>query len=87
MDEQVHKEQETEEEFKFHLLNADIVGPIAPEEVWYELPHQVKLEERASREHHDLVQREVHKAEEQWHLIKSVPKNKQGRWTRWESVK
>ena len=34
-----------------------------------------------------MVQRKVHKAEEEGRRVKAVAMNKQGNWTRWESVR
>ncbi|KAK0155382.1 hypothetical protein N1851_002287 [Merluccius polli] len=39
------------------------------------------------KEKRGMVQREVHKAEEERRRVKAVAMNKQGSWTRWESVR
>ncbi|XP_061778568.1 uncharacterized protein LOC133569990 [Nerophis ophidion] len=69
------------------LHHADIVGSVAQGRLGLGCSSRTNWNKANPKERRGLVQREVRKAEEESRHVKAVTMNKQGSWTRWESVK
>ena len=69
------------------LHHADIVGSVAQGRLGLGYTTRTSWNKADPKERRGMVQREVRKAEEENRHVKAVAMNKQGSWTRWESVR
>lgn len=69
------------------LHHADIVGSVAQGRLGLGCSTRPNWQQAHPKERRCMVQREVRKVEEESRQVKAVAMNKQGSWTKWESVR